>query len=141
MTAEPQHAAPSRWWAGILIPVVVALVLLAVALGVGLIGPRPHAAPAVTCTLGASGADVQVQISNDSVPCSQEVAALATDGQDWYPLTALSPAGSAGSADGETLGRICRLTKGGSVFTVMDAGGAVYGTQLCSSEEQDGWTP
>ena len=36
--------------------------------------------------------------------------------------------------------QVCALTKDGTLTTVMDAGGAFYGTSLCSTDEQAGWT-
>src|SRR5579859_3913297 len=99
------------------------------------------AAPAaVTCTFGATGADVEVQITNDSTPCSQWETALAGDGESWYPISALTPAGSPGPADGETENLICTLNKGGAIITVDDAGMASYGTTICSASEQGGWS-
>ena len=98
------------------------------------------APPAATCTLGATGADVQVQITN-SVPCGQEIQALAGFGLSWYQVSALAAPGAAGTADGETMFQVCQLGSGGSVLTVMDAGGGSYGQQRCSTEEQDGWEP
>lgn len=91
-----------------------------------------------TCIFGANGADVQVQITNSD--CTADEQSLATGGQTWYPINALSSPGTPGSADQETLSLICRLTKGNSTMTVMDAGGAIYGDNICSSEEQSGWT-
>jgi len=115
----------------------LAAVLLLTGCGGGLATGAPAAG--VICTFGARGADVQVQITNQS-SCAADESALASDGQNWYPITALSAPGTAGSADGETLSVICTLAKGGSTITVMDAGGAYYGNSVCSAEEQDGWT-
>ena len=50
---------------------------------------------AVTCTFGATGADVEVRIAGNT-NCAANEAALASDGHRWYPISALSPAGSAG---------------------------------------------
>jgi hypothetical protein len=102
--------------------------------------PGPPAAQAQTCTFGATGADVEVQFTDDATPCSQQEQALATFGLSWYPVSALIPAGSAGTADGETMQTTCVLSKGGSTMTVEDAGGMDYGQQICSSNEQGGWT-
>jgi hypothetical protein len=92
-----------------------------------------------TCTFGATGADVEVQITNDSATCSQEEQALATFGISWYPISTLTPVSSPGSADGETENTTCVLSKGGSTITVEDSGEMFKGTEICSSEEQSGW--
>jgi hypothetical protein len=96
--------------------------------------------PPVTCTLGANQVDVQVQITN-SVPCGQEIQTFASMGLTWFTIPGLAPIGSNGTADGETISLICTLYKGNSVMTVEDAGGADYGNQICSSNEQGGWIP
>ena len=93
-----------------------------------------------TCIFGANGVDVQVELTNQD-GCSADLSALAGDGLNWYPIARLAAPGSAGSADQETMSQTCQLSKGSSTMTVMDAGGATYGDQICSSEEQDGWTP
>jgi len=94
---------------------------------------------AVTCTFGANGEDVEVQFTNDATPCATQEQALASFGQVWYPISALTPVGSPGPADGETMGTTCVLTGNGSTITVEDAGEMFNGTQICSSNEQDGW--
>ncbi len=103
-------------------------------------GSSPSQPVPVTCTLGATGADVQVQITN-SVPCGQEIQVFAGNGLSWYPISTLATPGASGLADGETMQQVCQLSYNGSVMTVMDAGGASYGQQICSSEEQGGWEP
>lgn len=62
----------------------------------------------------------------------------AAFGVSWYPVSVLAAPGAAGTADDEPTFRVCQLGKNGSVMTVMDAGGGSYGTQICSTEEQDG---
>jgi hypothetical protein len=99
--------------------------------------PLSHAG--ITCTFGANGADVETQIT-DQAECGPDRSALATFGLNWYPISRFSAAGSKGIADGETMTLTCILDKGPSVMTVMDAGGAYYGNQVCSAEEQHGWT-
>jgi len=118
----------------------------ATSLGCDTDGPvKPHApkAPAAqagsTCTFGANGADVEAQFT-DQPECGPDQSALASFGLNWYPISRLSAAGSDGTADGETMTLTCTLDKGASVMTVMDAGGAYYGNQICSAEEQHGWT-
>lgn len=96
--------------------------------------PAPEA-----CTFGAREADVQVRVTG-LADCASQAAALARDGQFWYQLAALSPAGAPGQADGETMFRVCQLTRGPQILTVMDAGGASYGTGICSANEQAGWS-
>ncbi len=102
--------------------------------------PAAQASQARACTFGATGADVEVRFTGDATRCATQEQALATFGLSWYPVSALAPAGSAGTADGETMGTACVLTEGGSVLTVEDAGGMSYGEQICSSNEQGGWT-
>jgi hypothetical protein len=120
--------------------VVVIAAVLAAGCGTASGSPPAAAPPPATCTLGAQGADVQVQITN-SVPCGQDIQALAGDGQSWYLLSHLASPGSPGQADSETMYQVCQLHKDGSTMTVMDAGGAYWGGQICSGEEQGGWTP
>jgi hypothetical protein len=100
------------------------------------------AAPAsqgeTTCAFGANGVDVEVQLTNQA-ECGPDQSALASFGLNWYPISRLAAVGSAGAADGEMMALTCILDKGASVMTVMDAGGAYYGNQICSAEEQDGW--
>jgi hypothetical protein len=122
-----------------------ALVLAGCGRGVQQQGSPPAAqqqpaAPA-TCILGATGADVQVQITGDSTPCDQQIQALAGGGLSWYEVSTLATPGAAGTADGETMFQVCQLSSNGSVMTVMDAGGASYGQSICSSNEQGGWEP
>jgi hypothetical protein len=100
----------------------------------------PAAASGSTCIFGANGVDVQVELTNQN-GCSTDISALASFGLNWYPITSLASPGSAGSADQETMSQTCQLSKGSSTMTVMDAGGADYGNQICSAEEQDGWVP
>src|SRR5579863_4730213 len=109
----------------------------ATALGCDTDGPvRPHTpdAPlshaAITCTFGANGADVEAQIT-DQAECGPDQSALATFGLNWHPVSRLPAAGSKGIADGETMTLTCILDKGPSVMSVMDAGGAYYGNQIC----------
>jgi hypothetical protein len=117
-----------------------ALVLAAVLAGCDTIpGTGGGTAEMSTCAYGATGYDVQVQVTNSS--CSRVVQALASFGLNWYVLYRLSDPGTPGEADGETMGVTCSLAKGASVMTVEDAGGMIYGNQICSSEEQDGWAP
>jgi hypothetical protein len=117
-----------------------AVMLAAVLAGCGTIpGTGGSTGGASTCAYGATGYDVQVQVTNSS--CSQVVQALASFGLNWYVLYRLSDPGTPGEADGETMGVTCRLAKGASVMTVEDAGGMIYGNQVCSSEEQVGWAP
>jgi streptogramin lyase len=96
---------------------------------------------ATTCYLGTNGRDVEVEITN-SVPCGQEIQALASDGLVWYELQGLTATGDPGpSGDGDTESQVCQLINGGSTMTVMDGGSQTYGSQICSSEEQNGWEP
>ena len=100
----------------------------------------PPVAVSNTCTFGATGEDVEVQLSGYSNPCSTEESALASDELSWYPIASLTPVGSPGSADGETMALTCTLTNAGETLTVEDSGGMDYGTQICSNSEQAGWT-
>lgn len=101
-------------------------------------GSQP-AAPVTTCIFGATGADVEVQFSNDTASCMAQEQNLASFGLSWYPLDGLIRAGDPGPADGEAEATACTLTRGGAVLTVMDAGGMSYGLQVCSANEQAGW--
>jgi hypothetical protein len=120
--------------------VAVAATLLAGCGTVGTSGGGSTAQAGVTCVLGATGADVQVTWTG-STDCGSDITALAVDGQNWQVVTTPLAAGAPGPADQETLSQVCSLTTGGEVMTVLDAGGAIYGTNICSSEEQNGWTP
>jgi len=104
----------------------------------GYIPPRQPAA-AMTCTLGATGFDVEVQFTNDATPCATQEQQLASYGLSWYSLGGLISAGEPGPADGETEGTACTLTENDATLTVMDAGGMYYGLQICSGDEQAGW--
>lgn len=101
--------------------------------------PISPATAGTTCIFGANGVDVEVQFT-DQPSCAADQEALASFGLNWYPVSRLSRPGAAGSADGETMAVTCVLDKGASEMTVMDAGGAFYGNQICSAEEQAGWT-
>jgi hypothetical protein len=108
-------------------------------------GQLPTSAPAPvtvsnTCIFGATGEDVEVQLSGYSDPCSTEESVLAGDGLSWYPIASLAAVGSNGTADDETMALTCTLTNGPETLTVEDAGGMDYGTQICSASEQAGWT-
>jgi chemotaxis protein histidine kinase CheA len=93
------------------------------------------------CLLGANGADVEVGIANPSRSCASWIQNLAGDGLVWYPISAMVPPGSAGTADQETMAQACDLTDGTQELYVEDAGGEIYGNSICSAEEQNGWTP
>jgi len=53
---------------------------------------------AQTCTFGATGADVEVQFTDDATPCATQEQALASFGLSWYPLGGLIRAGDPGPA-------------------------------------------
>lgn len=91
--------------------------------------------------LGANGADVQVGIANLASPCASWVQNLAGIGLVWYPINQMVPPGSASTPDGENMQSACDLTDGTQELYVEDAGGQTYGDDICSSEEQNGWTP
>ncbi len=100
---------------------------------------QPAASQGASCTFGANGADVEIGFTAIT-DCSTVEQSLATDGLAWTSVDSLIAAGNPGPSDGETEQQVCALTNGGSALTVMDAGGAVYGTQLCSTYEQSGWS-
>ena len=92
----------------------------------------------ITCTFGATGANVQVQ-ETSPLKCGQVQTGLASDAYlSWYPLDSLTAPGD--SLNGETMQVICQLTAGGYKLEVEDSGEAINGSELCSTAEQDGWT-
>ena len=44
---------------------------------------QPSSQTSDTCIFGATNADVQVQVTNDSIPCATQEQALAGDGLSW----------------------------------------------------------
>ena len=93
------------------------------------------------CLLGANGVDVQVGIANPTSSCASWIQNLAGIGLVWYPINQMVPPGSATTSDGETMQSACDLTDGAHELYVEDAGGQTYGDNICSAEEQNGWTP
>lgn len=93
------------------------------------------------CFFGANGADVQVAVADPASSCSSWIQALAGDGLVWYPISRMSVPGSQGSADSDTLAETCDLTDGTQELFVEDGGSSIYGSGICNSEEQNGWTP
>lgn len=92
------------------------------------------------CLFGANSANVEVGIANPTQSCSAWVQDLAGSGLAWYPISSLAVPGSQG--DGETMQEACDLTaNGGEELYVLDSGGMTYGDSICSSEEQNGWSP
>jgi hypothetical protein len=105
--------------------------------------PGPYAGNSNSgdCLLGANGADIEVGIASPASSCAQWIQNLAGDGLVWYPLTQMILPGNAGSADQETMQQACDLTDGTQELYVEDAGGQMYGDDICSQEERNGWTP
>jgi hypothetical protein len=93
------------------------------------------------CLLGANGADVEVGIANPTNSCGQWITNLAGSGLVWNYIGQMIAPGQPGTADQETMGQACDLTDGTQELYVEDAGGQSYGDSICSSEEQNGWTP
>ena len=92
------------------------------------------------CLFGANSANVEVGIANPTQSCSAWVQDLAGSGLAWYPISSLAVPGS--QSDGETMQEACDLTaNSGEELYVLDSGGMAYGDSICSSEEQNGWTP
>jgi hypothetical protein len=104
-------------------------------------GQLPAPTPASSCLLGANGADVEVGIGNPTQSCAQWTTNLASNGMAWYPISQMVPLGQNGTADGETMEQACDLTDGTQELYVEDAGGQSDGDNICSTEEQNGWTP
>jgi len=92
------------------------------------------------CLFGASGADVQVGIANATQSCASWVQALAGSGLNWFPISTMTTLGSQLS-DGDTIEETCDLSDGTQELYVEDSGGMDYGNSICSSEEQNGWSP
>jgi uncharacterized lipoprotein YajG len=104
--------------------------------------PATTLAPvSTTCVFGATGADVEVQFTDDTTSCATQEQNLAVTGLSWYPISQLTTVGATGP-DGETEQNVCILAKDGAVVTVMDGNEELvsYGQQICSGEEQGGWT-
>lgn len=93
------------------------------------------------CLFGANGVDVQVGIASPTQSCNQWVQDLAGDGLVWYPISSLAVPGSQGSADSDAMQETCDLTDGTQELFVEDGGSMSYGDDICSAEEQNGWSP
>jgi hypothetical protein len=93
------------------------------------------------CLFGTNSADVQVGIANPTQSCNQWIQSLAGDGLVWYPISSMAVPGSQGSADSDTMQETCDLTDGTTELFVEDGGSMVYGDDICSAEERNGWSP
>jgi hypothetical protein len=94
------------------------------------------------CYLGTTGHDVEVAILNTNLTCGAWIQDLAPIGLNWVIISQIQNQYSAGTADGETMSKVCVLSGGSSGnMVVEDAGGMYYGTSICSQEEANGWIP
>jgi hypothetical protein len=104
--------------------------------------PSPYAASPGSddCLFGAGAADIEVGIADPTMSCARWVQALAGSGLNWFPISALTVPGSQLS-DGDTTSEACDLTDGTQELYIEDSGGMADGNSICSSEEQNGWSP
>jgi hypothetical protein len=105
-------------------------------------GQLPAPTLASSCLLGANGEDVEVGVGNPTVSCAQWITNLAVGGLNWYPINSMVPPGQVGTAaNQEIMQQACDLTDGTQELYVEDGGFQVNGDDICSTEEQNGWTP
>lgn len=111
--------------------VAAALVMPAATAAPAAVYVRPAPPAAYSCVLGAEGTDVNVQVSGPDAECGTWITALAGNGLNWEPAATAAP----------DVRLACRLASAGTVLTVMDSGQMLYGDDVCSQEEKNGWEP
>lgn len=93
-----------------------------------------------TCVFQAAGTDTQARVTGVAGCGEVHQTLVQADGLGWTQAAALTGTG----ADGQPEFTVCSLhvTHDTSLtVTVLDAGAAVYGASLCTSADNNGWTP